>query len=273
MIGKYHSNITKNGLENYLNSDALEFTKSGNLDSDKVYRFTVFNITDGYNINAQHSNNASFDECEKFLKDAQSVVEDDFIEALNADGDNKNELYEQAFYDFGRTIHSIQDFYSHTNWINKTGGNVQIWNEDSENINLKDSENLKDTKYNQISQFIDKINPFYESYLEDNYDKMYNQKKSSISHFGINKDKPDSIASQLFEKEYNISGFELANMDAELHTKQKWEDVMTSLKKELSKEDFEQLEKEIAAFEAQDEYEEKYKDFRKNFNSDMKKLK
>ena len=273
MIGKNHSEITNNALNSYLNSNALDFVKQGNLDSDRVPRYTLKNVTDGYNINAQHSNNTSLSECSEFLKDSKEVIVEDFIEALNADGKDKEKLYQQAFYDLGRSIHSVQDFYSHTNWINQTGEDVLIWNEDAEDINLDNPEKLKTSKYTKFGQFFEKINPFFLDKIKKNYDAIYNEGEKNFSHYVISKDEKGSIADILFEKETGVSGYELASQDAVKHTEQKWLDVIEELRNELTSEEFEKLNNEILNFESDIEnYNKNSIEYRESFNKDMKEV-
>lgn len=273
MIGKNHSEITTTSLSDYLNSNALTYVEQGNLDSDRAPRYRLKNYTDGYNINAQHSNNTSLSECSEFMKDSKEVVVQDFIDALNAPEDEKEILYEQAFYDFGRLIHSIQDFYSHTNWINQTGNEVLTWNEDADEINLEDPDGLRTSKYTQFSQFWEKLNIFFPWKMENNYDAVYKDGEKRFSHYAINKDEKGTIADELFEKETGKSGYELASEDAVVHTEQKWQDVMSELEEVLTPEEFEKLNLEISEFESDiEDYNKEYFKYRKNFNADMKEL-
>ena len=109
MIGKYHTSITNEALGESFNGYAINYIGKGNIDSDEL-RDEITGVTDGYNLSAQHFNKTSLEECKKFLDSAQEVVIDDFIKAAKANS-NEDEYYEQAFYDFGRLIHNIQDFY------------------------------------------------------------------------------------------------------------------------------------------------------------------
>lgn len=272
MIGKNHRIITYNALQNSLNSSAVKYSAYGNLDSDKAPRKSVKNVTDGYSINAQHSNNTSLADCSNFLSDANQVVIDDFKEALKADDSSKDELYNQAFYDFGRMIHSIQDFYSHTNWINENPDGVALWDE-SENANIDNPDNFITSHYTQVGQFFTKIWPFTRKYLDNNYESVYKEGLDSLSHYELNKDEKGTLADELFEKNEGKSGYELAAQDATEHTKQKWDDVLSQLKSSLSDEEYKELLKDIENFSSEtDESDEARLEFRKNFNADMKEL-
>lgn len=266
MIGKYHIAITNDALGNHFNNSALEYVTKGNLDSDKL-RLNIFGITDGYDLSAPHFNKTSKEECKNFLDCAQEVVTDDFVQAAKSD---EEEDYAQAFYDLGRMIHNIQDFYSHSNWINLTEGEEKIWNEDIENPNVDNPQNFKTGSYSYVSQFLDKINPFYESYLKENYDDLY-AGSSDISHYGLNKDNPGTIADEIYKERTGDSGFELAKSDATLHTEKKWKEIEADLKETLSESEYKKLNQKMAEFDAsQEDYDKDLNNLRGNFNDDMK---
>ena len=148
MIGKYHTSITNEALGTSFNGYAVNYIEKGNIDSDELRDYKE-GITDGYDLSAQHFNKTSLEKCDEFLEDAQDVVLEDFIEAAKADGAEEDELYEQAFYDLGRLVHNIQDFYSHTNWINLNQD--ELWNEDIDNPNVDDPEKFKTGDYSYCS--------------------------------------------------------------------------------------------------------------------------
>lgn len=268
MIGKYHTSITNEALGESFNGYTINYIDKGNIDSDEL-RDEITGVTDGYNLSAQHFNKASLEECKKFLDSAQEVVIDDFIKAAKANS-NEDEYYEQAFYDFGRLIHNIQDFYSHTNWINYNKD--EIWNEDIENPNLEENQTLKTGEYSYFSQFLDQINPFYKNYLSKNYEEIC-EGKSSISHYGMNKDEPGTIADELYEEKYGTSGFSAAADCAREHSEKKWEEIDTILRQELSGREYRKMKQEIADFDmTQVDFDENLDTLRENFNSDIKEL-
>ena len=269
MIGKYHTSITNEALGTSFNGYAVNYIEKGNIDSDELRDYKE-GITDGYDLSAQHFNKTSLEKCDEFFEDAQDVVLEDFIEAAKADGAEEDELYEQAFYDLGRLVHNIQDFYSHTNWINLNQD--ELWNEDIDNPNVDDPEKFKTGDYSYFSQFLDQINPFYKLYLSANYDALY-EDDSSISHYGINKDKPGTIADELYEDKYGISGFTLASDMAREHTAQKWDEIDSVLKESLSEEEYENLKQKMSEFDStQEDFDENLDELRANFNEDMKEL-
>ena len=268
MIGKYHTSITNEALGDKLNGYAVNYVDKGNTDSDQL-RNKIAGISDGYDLSAQHFNKTSLENCEKFLKDAQEVVVDDFIQAANSNGDD--EYYEQAFYDLGRLVHNIQDFYSHTNWINYNSD--ELWNEDVKKPNLEKNQELKTGNYTAFSQYIDEINPFYVYDLSSNYD-LYYESDADMSHYGLNKDEPDTIADRLYEEKYGVSGFTKAADLARAHTLKKWEDVDAILQEELDEDVYENMVDEISNFNStQENFDENIDKYRENFNSDMKELK
>lgn len=269
MIGKYHTSITNEALGSSFNGYAINYIEKGNIDSDELRDYKT-GITDGYDLSAQHFNKTSLEDCNDFLEDAQEVVIEDFIQAAKANSSEEDELYAQAFYDLGRLVHNIQDFYSHTNWINLNQD--ELWNESIENPNVGNPENFKTGDYSYFSQFLDKINPFYKSYLSANYEDLY-EGSSSISHHGLNKDEPGTISDELYEKKYGESGFTLASDMAREHTVQKWEEIDSILKESLSEEEYENLNKKMIEFDStQESFDENIDTMRQNFNTDMKEL-
>ena len=267
MIGKYHSQITTEALSSSFNNSAINYIEQGNLDSDKL-RSKIPNITDGYNLSAQHFNKTSLQNCDEFLEKAQSVVIDDFIQAAKADDKDADEYYEQAFYDLGRLIHNIQDFYSHTNFVNLNQD--EIWNEYIENPNVDNKKQLKTGEYSYFSQFIDKINPFYKWFIEKNYEDMY-EGTSKVSHYGLNKDEPNTIADRIYKEKFGVSAFDLAEDFATAHTKEKWEEIDSILREELTAAEYSSLCRDIASFDLDGEdYHENLQTLRANFNEDIK---
>ena len=267
LIGKYHSQVTTEALNSSFNDNALNYIEQGNLDSDKLRR-KIPDITDGFDLNAQHFNKTSLEKCDEFLEKAQSVVVDDFVQAAKADDKDADEYYEQAFYDLGRLVHNIQDFYSHSNFVNLNQD--EIWNEDIKNPNIDGENKLKTGEYSYFSQFIDKINPFYKWFTEKNYEDMY-EKTSTISHYGLNKDEPNTIADKIYKEKFGVSAFDLAIDFAQEHTEQKWREIDSILRQELTTTEYNNLCCEIASFElTEDDFNNNLHDLRKNFNEDMK---
>ena len=267
MIGKYHSQITTEALNSSFNDNALNYIEKGNLDSDNLRR-KIPDITDGFDLSAQHFNKASLEKCDDFLEKAEDVVVDDFIQAAKAKGEDADEYYEQAFYDLGRLVHNIQDFYSHSNWVNLNQD--EIWNEDIKNPNINGENKLKTGEYSYFSQFIDKINPFYKWFAAKNYEDMY-EGTSTVSHYGLNKDEPNTIADRIYKEKYGTSAFDLAEDFATAHTKEKWEEINSALREELTTTEYNNLSREIANFNlTEDDFNNNLQDLRKNFNEDMK---
>lgn len=282
MIGKYHKSITTDALTPlrdeksgelidknlYLSDEAINLIAKSNNDADsKKARAAA-----GYGKDAQHFNNTNLEECQEFLEEAQDVVIDDFIKAAKVTDDNKDdESYTKAFYDLGRVMHCIQDFYSHSNWINQTGAELKLWNESVEKPNIDNPKKLKTGKYNAFFQFLQQLNPFAGRNLKKgkNYDKTYVE-TGKQTHFILNKDKEGTIADKAFKAKTGMSGFELACDDAEQHTKIKWQEIMQTLDEKLDDETYNELLNDIEDFKPDDETIDKsLKNCRTNFDEMM----
>lgn len=245
-----HNDITVEALSNYscLNS-ATGFVQKSNNDADnqEVKHPKEKNIWDGYNTLAQHSNNTSLSECSEFIKDAEKVTAEDFIEAAKSmDTENEEESIAYALYDFGRLSHSIQDFYSHTNWINLTGAKTETWDESANN------KNIKTTDYNGASEFFDKY-----SFLKFN------------THYSVNKDEYGTPADKAFKKKTGVSGYDQAYKDAVEHTTEEWTEIDEALKANLDKKTYEKFKQKLASFDSST-YNKYFDECRENFNDEMK---
>lgn len=256
----------------------LKLIITGNLDSDNL-RTKKAGISDNYNLDAQHFNKASLPECEKFLKQAEKVVVDDFTKAAkNTDISEEDGDYTKAFYDLGRLTHTIQDFYAHTNYINLAGPNSDIWNESVSKPNVKNPKNFKTGKYtsrskilDKISIFFDKINIFSKKKYKNgkDYDKIYMQ-NSNHTHDMLNKDAIGTIADKAYEAKEGVSGFKTACEYAEKHTKKEWDEVQETLEKNLDDKTYKKLIKKIDNFNPSDEkINSSLNDCRMNFNKKM----
>lgn len=267
---KLDSNMTTAELAKdvNLNAAALDVVCDADIDSDSdVFFKKTKGISDKYTVTAQHSNKTDIQECANFIKQAEQVSVDDFIKAVNTTNqDDKEENYIKAFYDLGRLCHSVQDFYSHTNWINQTGPKVSLWNEKAKEANIDNPKNLKTGHYNEFKQWLEKINPFNK---KKNYDKTYVQ-NSKQSHYRLNKDEPNSVADKAFKAKYGKSGFELACDDATKHTDQEWQEILETLDEKLDDKTYAKLLTDIENFNSTEEESAKIlKDCRINFNNGM----
>ena len=89
----------------------------------------------------------------------------------------------------------------------------------------------------------------------------------------LNKDEPGTIADELYEDKYGVSGFTLASDMARAHTAQKWEEIDSALKESLSEEEYENLKQKMSEFDStQEDFDENLDELRANFNEDMKEL-
>ncbi len=268
MIEKYHVQITANALDDSLSNNAIGVISRGNIESDTIFSERE-GISDGYVVTAQHFNNTDLEDCKDFIDDAQDATVDTFIEALSAtDEDEKEDLYIQAFYNFGRLTHCVQDFYSHTNWVNLTGDEVSVWNESIENPNIDNPAALKTARYTGFSQFCDDVKFGILGYNID-YDKTYLGDKD-LSHGILNKDEPGTTADKAFQEREGSSGFELACEDATLHTTQEWGQILEELDEQLDDAQYAQLMEELEGFSPTlDEVSDYWNNCCREFNQSM----
>lgn len=268
MIEKYHVQITANALDDSLSPNAIGIISRGNIESDTIFS-EIEGISDGYVVTAQHFNNTDLEDCKDFIDYAQDATVDTFIEALStADEDEKEDLYIQAFYNFGRLTHCVQDFYSHTNWVNLTGNEVSVWNESIENPNIDNPAALKTGRYTGLSQFWDDVK-FGLFGTSINYDKTYLGDKN-VSHCLLNKDEPGTFADKAFQEREGTSGFELACADATLHTTQEWDQILAELDEQLNDEEYAQLLQELEEFSPTlDEVSDYWNNCCREFNQSM----
>lgn len=264
------------------NSSTLNLIEESNINADSKKS----RAAKGYKVDAQHFNNESIEDCTKFLKKTEQVVIDDFIKAAKISDDNKDdESYMQAFYDLGRLMHVIQDFYAHSNWINQTGNEVKTWNESATNPKINNPEKLKTGKYNTVAEWFQKrwheIHPSSSKKLKEgkNYDETYVE-TSNQSHFILNKDKSGTIADKAFEAKTGASGFDLACKDATQHSTEKWQEILKTLDEKLDDKTYQELMDDIKNFEptvkninsktTEKKLDVLLKDYRINFDKKMK---
>lgn len=118
--GAYHVEITEKGLEAPgFSSESLHWVSLGNVSMDKFY-------SKDFSDDRRHFTDMTFDESEDFLEDQlEKIVED----AGRARDDYQ--AYRKTLMEFGAYLHTVQDFYAHTNWIEKSlslsgGGIVEL---------------------------------------------------------------------------------------------------------------------------------------------------
>lgn len=272
LITIYHALITNDALVNYLPPQAIGMITRGNVDSDEI-NTKQKDISDGYEVKAQHFNNTTMESGLDFLEDSEDVTVDAFVKAANsADGDEKEELYMQALYDFGRHTHCIQDFYSHTNWINQTGNTISLWNGNIENANIDNPEKLKTSKYSESKQIWDSLCFWRSNDLKEGigYEETYLE-NTNLTHELLNKDKPGTIADKSFEAKEGVSGFDLACSDATIHTSKEWQDVLEEVDDQLDDEEYAAFLEDLQEFSpTEEEIKEYWPNCAKEFNEAMK---
>lgn len=107
--GAYHTRITEAGLKPQgFSKESLHWIALGNISMDKFY-------TDEFSDDRRHFTDMTFDESEDFL-------EDKFEEIVEGAGRAREDyqVYRQTLIDLGEFLHTVQDFYAHTNWIEKS---------------------------------------------------------------------------------------------------------------------------------------------------------
>ncbi len=107
--GAYHTRITENALRPVgFSKESLHWIALGNVSMDKFY-------TDEFSDDRRHFTDNTFDESEDFM-------EDKFEEIVEGAGRAREDyqVYRQTLIDFGEFLHTVQDFYAHTNWIEKS---------------------------------------------------------------------------------------------------------------------------------------------------------
>lgn len=106
--GAYHEQITHTALEPLgITEETLHWLDLGNLEADKFY-------SDLFNTKPVHFTDMTFGESEDELEDRLEDVVD-----LAGSAVVDYQLYRQSMVEYGTYLHAVQDFYSHTNWVEK----------------------------------------------------------------------------------------------------------------------------------------------------------
>ena len=106
--GAYHQQVTHAALEPLgIREPTLHWLDLGNLEADKFYGPL-------FEVKHMHFTDMTFDESEDDLEDRLEKVVD-----LSEHAVDDYQIYRQSMVEFGIYLHSAQDFYSHTNWVEK----------------------------------------------------------------------------------------------------------------------------------------------------------
>jgi hypothetical protein len=106
--GAYHTTITQKALQGEGFSEAsLHWICLGNVSVDKFY-------SEEFSDDRRHFTDMTFDESEDFLEDLQEEI----VERADR-VQHDYQAYREIMVDFGAYLHTVQDFYAHTNWIEK----------------------------------------------------------------------------------------------------------------------------------------------------------
>lgn len=225
-----HKNITRTALKEELSKSALDFVCEANEESDALYN---------QSNSAQHFDDSKIKEGLTFIKKLEKALLSELTSVPSYTGKVREGRFLVALYALGRLLHAIQDFYSHSNWVNHTGPVCPIWNEKIDMPNRVDK-NLLKTGYFSISTEGTKIVAsavcstgvgVVERYLSENPD--YYRKyltAETMYHRELNKDRDGTLADLSFKHKYNISGFEVVFETAKNHTATKWSMIKEGLK-------------------------------------------
>jgi hypothetical protein len=221
MLTHVHADITEKALRKYFNKGQITAIIHGNIDSDSIAHY-FDKVGEPYR-KAQHFANVTVAEGVEFVKRAESIVVDEFVSASKSTGDEKTNNMLKGLYAMGRLFHAVQDFYSHTNWINLTGAKKVVWNGSAENPNVKNPENLKTCVFNIFTEVSDRLTGLTKKLKKPKtYKEFYLTGDKEVSHAVLSKDYEGSIADMVFKKVEGESGFNLASKDAIKHTKIEW---------------------------------------------------
>ena len=104
--GAYHRQITEQALQPLgVSPDSLHWLYTGNLSADKIYG-------ELFKLKYLHFTDMSFEKSEDYLEDQLEAVAE-----MAGDAPEDYQSYRRTLVEFGTYLHCVQDFYSHTNWI------------------------------------------------------------------------------------------------------------------------------------------------------------
>lgn len=179
-----HRRITERALKDVLGPKALRRVIRANLRQDLHQATSKF-----------HFDNCAFAEGIEYINEqfelALFLCRSDEGAALEA---------------FGRIIHALQDFYSHSNWIELFWPIITLWDETIPKGLVSGSTRLGKNKL-----------------------------KGAPHHRHLNKDRPGNKADRDFKAKYGVSSYELAFNLAEQHTKLAWERLTKLIKERYKK--------------------------------------
>src|SRR5712691_2058335 len=238
-----HREITTVALKDRLSPAALHLVLRANRESDDL---------------SQQSNNAQhFDNCLKpsdfdcgltFAKRLKRAALGYLGLASLETGAVRDGYVGSALYAMGRLLHAMQDFYSHSNWINLTGPASQIWNESFSNTGAPIPGTLKsgawatwrDGPHEVLDPTPAAARPSYAEakagplppqphYWESSefYSKYLTGE--TLRHGELNKDQYYTIGDDVFFFKYQVRGYDVAFEDAKGHSRRKWEEFASEL--------------------------------------------
>lgn len=255
MLPLIHEKITRTAISRRFPSDknpALKVICKADGDSDNAapgsYGFCA-------NLHPQHVSNCRIQDSSDYIRGLTTLAENEFKRSTQeADQRESTRHLFNGLYATGRMFHAVQDFYSHTNWIDLTRdrnyASLEVWNEDGTRPNLPadKAELLKNCHFESYASEVGEHlrgNLFKERTAQNTalYNKIYFSPDYWPSHYEINKDMPGTLADRAYNynaasaKDENIaldSGFDVACIDAAIHTRRKWDEIQEHLGPETS---------------------------------------
>jgi len=229
MIPSVHRKITQNALEKKFSPGVLNIIKKANTDSDLPKRDAFFS-------KPLHCVNCSIEETKVYIDELEKNVVNELIAAsLSNYRDKKNNHFKIAAAYLGKLNHAVQDFYSHSNWIELIAPKKKIWK--GKTINPYSNKNeqilMCTSKYfSELACFL--LDLAYKKITgKKHINDIINLPVDQLSHFKLNKDNKNSLADIDYEKKYHESGFDLACKLAEYSTLLKWKNIEKIVKREM----------------------------------------
>jgi hypothetical protein len=173
MLSQYHIEITKRSLGPYFTPATLQEIVGANIGQDSL--LSLFGVEPHRHV------------CDCTLTQSLAYVEDEHARIAELSQTPGGEREQRAA--FGRLLHTVQDFYAHTNyialWLAETGGAERI---DTATINGLDPQILAHPAL-RIAQWVAWRDPFY--YLPVVGNVMRRFWLPEASHEAIHLDSPD----------------------------------------------------------------------------------
>lgn len=228
MFPKIHKAITQRAFQGKFSPKALESAMNGNTATDLSFRFL---------IPEAHCMDITVQRSRDYIKKLQQKTEKAFIEATNfGSSEKRNSFITRGTRLFGESLHTIQDFFSHTNIVDilsvrgKKGSELLKENPfalyETKGLKTCRDNSPKDLKH-EIKRFILGNNRDYEHYL------IPDLPGKRLSHATMNLDGPGTEHDIVFKLKHGISGYKVACALAEEGSKSLWKETEQHLIEKL----------------------------------------